>query len=137
MLINIFSFLVILMLTFINGLTDATNAISTLVGTRVMSFRKACMLSAFFDILGIFVMYYINDSIVDCISSIAILPDDTLGITALCIGMLAAIAFSVVAMLWGLPTSESHGLISGSTGAAIATMRVAKCKFSVNGEKLF
>ena len=49
MLINILTFLVILILTFINGLTDATNAISTLVGTKVMSFRKACILSAIFD----------------------------------------------------------------------------------------
>ena len=51
MLINLLTFLVILILTFINGLTDATNAISTLVGTKVMSFRKACMLSAFFDVV--------------------------------------------------------------------------------------
>jgi PiT family inorganic phosphate transporter len=123
MLITIFTFLVILTLTFINGLTDATNAISTLVGTKVMSFRKACMLSAIFDMIGIFVMYYINDSVVDCISTIAILPSGTRGLTVLCTGMMAAIAFSFSAMLLGIPTSESHGLISGITGAAIAIMR--------------
>ena len=120
MLINVIVFLVILILTFVNGLTDATNAISTLVGTKVMSFRKACMLSAFFDMIGILVMYYINNSIVDCISGIATLPDGTLGLTALCVGMISAIVFSTTAMLFGIPTSESHGLISGITGAAIA-----------------
>lgn len=51
MLINIFTFLIILILTFINGLTDATNAISTLVGTKVLSFRKACLISAIFDFI--------------------------------------------------------------------------------------
>lgn len=138
MLINVIVFLVILILTFINGLTDATNAISTLVGTKVMSFRKACMLSAFFDIIGIFVMYYINNSIVDCISGIANLPEGTVGLTALCVGMISAIAFSTTAMLCGIPTSESHGLISGITGAAIACRRnskfraMGKCYFRIN-----
>lgn len=120
MLINVIVFLVILILTFVNGLTDATNAISTLVGTKVMSFRKACMLSALFDMIGIFVMYYINNSIVDCISTIAVMPEGKLGLTTLCIGMISAIVFSTIAMLFGIPTSESHGLISGITGAAIA-----------------
>lgn len=138
MLVNVLVFLVILILTFVNGLTDATNAISTLVGTKVMSFRKACMLSAFFDIIGIFVMYNINSSVVDCISGIATLPDGTLGLTALAVGMISAIAFSTTAMLFGIPTSESHGLISGITGAAIACRRyskfwsMGKCCFRIN-----
>ena len=123
MLINVISFLVILILTFINGLTDATNAISTLVGTKVMSFRKACILSAFFDMIGIFFMYYLNDSIVDIISSIAFLPEGTLGLSALCVGMISAILYSTLAMFLGIPTSESHGLVSGITGAAIAALR--------------
>lgn len=137
MLVNIITFLVILLLTFINGLTDATNAISTLVGTKVMSFRKACMLSAFFDITGIFAMYYINNSVVDCISGIANLPTGILGLTALCIGMISAILFSTIAMFVGIPTSESHGLISGITGAAIAIGRTKDYKHSENGGKFY
>lgn len=84
MLINIIAFLVIIILTFVNGLTDATNAISTLVGTKVMSFRKACILSSVFDVLGVVTMYYINSSVADCISEIAILPNDISGLSALC-----------------------------------------------------
>lgn len=85
MLINILTFLVIMILTFVNGLTDATNAISTLVGTKVMSFRKACILSSIFDILGIIVMYYLNNSVADCISEIAILPNNICGLTVICV----------------------------------------------------
>lgn len=129
MLINILVFFVILFLCFINGLTDATNAISTLVGTKVMNFRKACMLSALFDIIGVFVMYFINNTIVDCISNIALLPNGTLGLTALCIGMMSAILFSTVAMFLGIPTSESHGLISGITGSAIAIGGIISINF--------
>ena len=133
MLINVITFLVILILSFVNGLTDATNSISTLVGTKVISFRKACLLSALFDIIGIFFMYYINSSIVDCISSIAVLPDGIRGLTALCVGMISAILFSTIAMIFGIPTSESHGLISGITGAAIAIRRNKSYKSSESG----
>ena len=35
-------------LIFTNALTDAPNAIATLVGTKVMEFKKAAKLSAFF-----------------------------------------------------------------------------------------
>ncbi len=119
MIINILTFLVILILIFINGLTDATNAISTVVGTKVMSFRKACIISAIFDVLGVIFMSKVNSSVTNCISNVAVLPNDTMGITALCVGILSAIAFSTIAMILGLPTSESHGLIAGITGAAI------------------
>lgn len=34
--------------------------------------------------------------------------------------MICAILFSTVACFWGIPTSESHGLIAGISGAAIA-----------------
>ncbi len=118
MLIHILTFWVILILTFVNGLTDATNAISTVVGTKVISYRKACMLSAFFDFLGVMVMSFLSSAVTDCISKIAILPNDFLGMTALCVGMIAAILFSVSACFLGIPTSESHGLIAGITGAA-------------------
>ena len=35
-------------------------------------------------------------------------------------GMISTILFSTIAMFWGIPTSESHGLVAGITGAAIA-----------------
>lgn len=133
MFINIFTFLVILILIFVNGLTDATNAISTLVGTKVINYRKACVISAIFDMLGIVSMYYINNSIVNCVSEIANFNIGEYGITALCTGIVSAIIFSLVATLFGMPTSESHGLISGITGAGIAIRW--KNKHSANGRK--
>lgn len=43
-----------------------------------------------------------------------------LGLQHFVFGMISAILFSMVACFLGIPTSESHGLIAGITGAAIA-----------------
>ena len=48
--------LIITILIFTNAVTDAPNAIATLVGTKVMEFKKAAKLSAIFNLIGIIVI---------------------------------------------------------------------------------
>jgi PiT family inorganic phosphate transporter len=118
-MLYIFTFIIIVVLIFINGFTDAPNAITTVVSTKVLNFRKAAFLSAVFNVVGIIVMSLINFSVADCISSIVILENGNRGLIALCSSMLAVIIFSAVASIFGIPTSETHGLIAGLTGSAI------------------
>lgn len=120
MILYLFTFLIIFILILTNAITDAPNAISTLVGTKVMKFKKAAYLSAVFNFLGTIVMSMINISVANCISSMINLEDGTRGIIALCSGMMAVIIFALVAMNFGIPTSETHGLVAGLTGASIA-----------------
>ena len=54
---------------FVNGWTDAPNAIATCVATRCMPVRAAIMMSAVFNFLGVFVMTQINSSVASTISS--------------------------------------------------------------------
>ncbi len=110
----------IIILIFTNAITDAPNAIATLVGTKVMSFRKAAHLSAIFNFIGIVIMSFINISVANCISSMVNLSDGKNGMLVLLSGMVAVVLFAVVAMKFGIPTSETHGLIAGLTGAAVA-----------------
>ncbi len=126
----ILTFIIILILIFINGLTDAPNAIATLVGTKVMPFKKAATMSAIFNLIGIFAMCFINTSVADCISSMVDLTNSTLGIVALCTGMSSVIIFALVALNFGIPTSESHGLIAGLTGSAIALSGISSINFN-------
>ena len=70
MFIYFFTFFIIIILILTNAVTDAPNAIATLVGTKVMSFKKAAILSAIFNLLGIIFMSFINFSVADCISGI-------------------------------------------------------------------
>jgi len=113
-------FFIILTLIYINGLTDAPNAIATLVGTKVMSFDKARKMAAICEVCGIIVMSFISISVAENISAMLDFSDPKLGLIGLGIGMLSTILFSGIACIFGIPTSESHGLIAGITGSAIA-----------------
>ncbi len=120
MIIYILTFITIIILIFTNAITDAPNAIATLVGTKVMPFRKAAKLSAAFNFIGIIVMSFINISVAGCISFMVDLSDRESGIIVLVSAMISVIIFALVAMKFGIPTSETHGLIAGLTGSAVA-----------------
>ncbi len=60
--------IIVTILIFTNALTDAPNAIATLVGTGVMEFKKAARLSAIFNLIGIIVMCFVNFSVANCLS---------------------------------------------------------------------
>ena len=127
---KILVFIVITILIFTNALTDAPNAIATLVGTRVMEFKKAARLSAIFNLIGIILMSFINFSVADCISSMVNINDGVYGYIVLISAMVSVIIFALVALLFGIPTSETHALTAGLTGAAIAIYGVKGVNFS-------
>ena len=104
MVIKILTVVIIVLLIFTNGLTDAPNAIATLVGSKVMKFRKAAIISAIFNFVGIVVMSFINISVADCISSMVNF--------SLIAAMLSVIVFALIALQFGIPTSETHGLVA-------------------------
>ena len=54
---------------FVNGWTDAPNAIATCIGTRSMNVRHAIWMSAVFNFLGVLVMTHINSSVASTISN--------------------------------------------------------------------
>ena len=68
MFLQIIIVIIIVLLIFTNGITDAPNAIATIVGSKTMKFRKAAVISAIFNFIGIVVMSFINISVADCIS---------------------------------------------------------------------
>ena len=106
---------------FVNGWTDAPNAIATCVTTRCMSVRSAIWMSALFNFLGVFVMTQINSSVASTISNMVDFGDNTqYALIALCAALISIVIYSVTASVFGIPTSESHSLIAGLSGAAIA-----------------
>ena len=112
MFIKIITVIIIVLLIFTNGLTDAPNAIATLVGSKVMKFRKAAIISAIFNFLGIIVMSLVNISVADCISSMVNITAGKEGLVSLIAAMASVIIFALVAMQFGIPTSETHGLVA-------------------------
>ena len=106
---------------FVNGWTDAPNAIATCVTTRCMNVRSAIIMSAIFNFLGVFVMTQINSSVASTISNMVDFGGNSSeALIALCAALFSIVVYSVGASYFGLPTSESHSLIAGLSGAAIA-----------------
>ncbi|MEG2720571.1 MAG: inorganic phosphate transporter, partial [Oscillospiraceae bacterium] len=106
---------------FVNGWTDAPNAIATCVATRSMAPKPAVLMSAVFNFFGVFVMTMINSTVAMTIKNMVNFDGETHdAITALCAALFAIIIWAVAAWYFGIPTSESHALIAGLSGAAIA-----------------
>ena len=106
---------------FVNGWTDAPNAIATCVTTRCMRVRSAVIMAAIFNFLGVFIMTQLNASVASTISNMVDFGGDTnAALIALCAALFSIVVYSVGASLLGIPTSESHSLIAGLSGAAIA-----------------
>ena len=79
------------------------------------------MMSAVFNFLGVLVMTHINSSVASTISNMVDFGGQTdEALIALCAALFSIVVYSVAASVFGIPTSESHSLIAGLTGAAIA-----------------
>lgn len=106
---------------FVNGWTDAPNAIATCVSTRAMGPRAAILMAAVFNFLGVLVMTMINSTVAVTISEMVNFGGDSHeALVALCAALFAIVIWAVAAWYFGIPTSESHALIAGLSGAAIA-----------------
>ncbi len=105
----------------VNGWTDAPNAIATCVSTRAIAVRKAVIMAAIFNFLGVLVMTSINASVAFTIYNMVDFGGDShLALIALCAAMAAIVIWATAAWYFGIPTSESHALIAGISGAAVA-----------------
>ncbi len=113
--------LLILAAILVNGWTDAPNAIATVVSTGAMSFRRATALAAVCNLLGVSVMTAWNATVAETLYTIAEFGGDRrAALSALCAALCAIVLWAVLAWRFGVPTSESHALVAGVTGAALA-----------------
>ena len=107
--------------TFVNGWTDAPNAIATSISTRSIGVRPAILMAAICNFFGVLVMSWFNSSVAFTIKNIANFgTDNHKALIALCAAMSAIVIWAIGAWVFGIPTSESHALVAGLSGAAIA-----------------
>ena len=100
----------------VNGATDAANAIATVIGSRTLSPRNAIIMATLLNFVGAATGLEVARTIGKGIINPEII---TYGII---IAALAAnIIWSMTALQYGLPTSETHGLVASLAGAALAT----------------
>ena len=105
----------------VNGWTDAPNAIATCVATRAMKPRNAIAMAAVFNFLGVLVMTLLSPKVAETIYNMVDFGSNAHEASiALSAAMFAIVVWAVLAWAFGIPTSESHALIAGITGSAIA-----------------
>lgn len=101
---------------FMNGFHDSANSIATIVSTGAMSPQKAVIWAAFFNFIaflffGLHVAATIGKGIIDpkIIDQYVIFG-----------ALVGAISWNIITWYYGIPSSSSHALVGGLTGAAIA-----------------
>ena len=108
--------LIALAFDFMNGFHDSANSIATIVSTGAMSPQKAVIWAAFFNFIafaffGLHVTATIGKGIID-----PKIIDQHVIFGAL----IGAISWNIITWYYGIPSSSSHALVGGLTGAAIA-----------------
>jgi PiT family inorganic phosphate transporter len=108
--------LLILGAEFVNGWTDAPNAIATVVGTRSLSPRAALAMAAVFNLFGV-----MSGTAVATTIGTGIVDPSAVSLTTVGGAMVGIIMWSSLAARWGIPTSESHALVAGLAGGGMAS----------------
>lgn len=105
----------------VNGWTDAPNAIATCVSTRSMTASAAILMAAVCNFAGVLIMTLISSKVAMTIYNMVDFGGNAADATvALCAALFAIVTWATAAWKFGIPTSESHALIAGLSGAAIA-----------------
>jgi PiT family inorganic phosphate transporter len=110
------AFLLALAFEFVNGWTDAPNSIATAVSTRALTPSAAVIMAATFNLLGA-----LSGTAVATTIGQGIVRAEALDGLTVASALLGVVCWSTLAWFFGLPTSESHGLIAGLTGAGLAS----------------
>jgi PiT family inorganic phosphate transporter len=122
-----------LIFDFTNGFHDSANSISTVVSTKVLSPRSAVLLAAFFNFVAAFGFGVAVASTISKIIQVEIV--DTAVIPYIILAALSgAISWNLITWFFGLPTSSSHALIGGMTGAGLSAAGLAAIKWSTVGQ---
>ncbi len=122
---------------FINGWTDAPNAVATCISTRAVSPKKAIIMAAIFNFIGVMIFSLFAAGVAESIAGIVdfgsfeetdlvsgedVIQNARNALVGLSAGMIGVVAWGIIAWAFGVPSSESHALIAGLTGACFAMM---------------
>ena len=110
---------------FVNGWNDATNAIATVISTRVLSPAKAIVMAVLFNILGA-----LSGTAVAATIGKGIISSDAVNLTTIGAALIAIVLWGGPASYLGLPISITHALLGGLAGAGFATAGVAALQWA-------
>jgi len=101
---------------FVNGVTDAPNAIATVVSTRVLPPLGAVFMAAVFNLVGALAT---GTAVAATIGKGFVKPE-VITLSVVAASMITIVLWSIVTWRLALPTSKSHELVASLTGAGLA-----------------
>jgi len=115
----VFVLLLVLAAEFANGMTDAPNAIATVVSTRVLSPRKAVVMAASMEIIGAIITTLTGTAVASTIGKGIVRPE-VIGLHTVAAALITILLWTTLAWRLGLPTSKTHEMVAGLAGAGLA-----------------
>ena len=109
-----------LIFDFINGFHDAANSIATVVSTKVLTPGQAVIWAALFNFVAYFIFkdHGVANTVAKTVKADMMSGHDMMMV--IFAGLLAAIFWNLLTWWFGIPSSSSHTLIGGFSGAAVA-----------------
>ena len=131
---------------FTNGFHDTANAMAASISTGALKPKAAVALAAILNLVGAFLSVEVALTVSNAVVKLqdksgapipATLVDDgkKLLLVVLC-GLIGGIVWNLFTWLLGLPSSSSHALLGGLTGAAAAGFGLSGVKWTGDGTKL-
>src|SRR5687768_16594583 len=109
---------VALIFDLINGFHDAANSIATVVSTRVLSPRAAVIWAGAFNFVALFIFH---QGVAKTVSGLVkVNAADPAFVWVVLAGLIGAILWNLLTWWWGLPSSSSHAIMGGFSGAGLA-----------------
>ena len=106
-------------LAYSNGMNDCANAIAVCIGSRVLSPKKAILMSAVFNMAGALVGALFGAKVAETVGK-GIVDSEAIQLYTVLAGVVAAVIWVVGTTHFGFPISISHSLVAGLVGAAVA-----------------
>ena len=131
---------------FTNGFHDTANAMAASISTGALKPKVAVGLSAVLNLVGAFlsveVALTVSNAVIDLQDSAGaprpeLLSDGGEGLLLIVLaGLVGGILWNLFTWLLGLPSSSSHALLGGLTGAGAAGLGLGGVKWTGDGTKL-
>lgn len=113
-----------LVFDYINGFHDTANAIATSISTKALSPRAAILIAACLNFLGA-----LSGTAVAATIGKGIVAPEVVTSQVLIAALIAAIFWNLFTWFFGIPSSSSHALIGGLTGAVIGSFGISQVKW--------
>jgi len=113
-----------LVFDFINGFHDTANAIATSVSTKALTPRNAILIAAVLNFAGA-----LSGTAVAATIGKGIVAPEVVTADVLIAALIGAIFWNLFTWYFGIPSSSSHALIGGLTGAVIGSFGLQQVKW--------